>query len=144
VLAGSAAYALAEAFGWHEGLGKSFRQARGFYLVIVAAMAIGLAMNFGGLDPIRGLYFAAILNGLAAPPLILLMSCSRTTIKRSHAGVLVRGRTHWWGWRSWLWSRRRSLTCLLDSRLRRQGRDVVKWVASIFRLSATDGGSLRR
>jgi Mn2+/Fe2+ NRAMP family transporter len=41
--------------------------------VIVAAMAIGLAMDFGGLDPIRGLYFAAILNGLAAPPLILLM-----------------------------------------------------------------------
>lgn len=73
VLAGSAAYALAEAFGWHEGLSKTFRQARGFYLVIVAAMAIGLAMDFGGLDPIRGLYFAAILNGLAAPPLILLM-----------------------------------------------------------------------
>lgn len=73
VLAGSAAYALAEAFGWHEGLSKTFRQARGFYLVIVAAMAIGLAMNFGGLDPIRGLYFAAILNGLAAPALILLM-----------------------------------------------------------------------
>jgi len=40
---------------------------------IVAAMAIGLAMDFGGLDPIRGLYFAAILNGLAAPPLILVM-----------------------------------------------------------------------
>jgi NRAMP (natural resistance-associated macrophage protein)-like metal ion transporter len=73
VLAGSAAYALAEAFGWHEGLSKTFRQARGFYLVIVAAMAIGLAMDFGGLDPIRGLYFAAILNGLVAPPLILLM-----------------------------------------------------------------------
>ncbi|MGE5461500.1 MAG: NRAMP family divalent metal transporter, partial [Solirubrobacterales bacterium] len=73
VLAGSAAYAIAEAFGWHEGLSKTFRQARGFYLVIVAAMVIGLAMDFGGLDPIRGLYFAAILNGLAAPPLILVM-----------------------------------------------------------------------
>jgi NRAMP (natural resistance-associated macrophage protein)-like metal ion transporter len=73
VLAGSAAYAIAEAFGWHEGLSKTFHQARGFYLVIAASMAIGLAMDFGGLDPIRGLYFAAILNGLAAPPLILVM-----------------------------------------------------------------------
>jgi NRAMP (natural resistance-associated macrophage protein)-like metal ion transporter len=91
VLAGSAAYALAEAFGWHEGLGRSFRQARGFYFVIVAAMAIGLAMNFGGLDPIRGLYFAAILNGLAAPPLILLMmllSNDDQTIARWCSGPL--------------------------------------------------------
>jgi Mn2+/Fe2+ NRAMP family transporter len=41
--------------------------------VIAGAMAIGLAMNAGGIDPMRGLYLAAILNGLTAPPLILLM-----------------------------------------------------------------------
>jgi Mn2+/Fe2+ NRAMP family transporter len=73
VLAGSTAYALAEAFGWHEGLGRTFRQARGFYLVLVAAGLVGLAVALTGLDPIRGLYWAAILNGVAAPPLILLM-----------------------------------------------------------------------
>ena len=73
VLAGSTAYALAEAFGWHEGLGRTFRQARGFYLVLVAAGLVGLAVALAGLDPIRGLYWAAILNGVAAPPLILLM-----------------------------------------------------------------------
>ena len=73
VLAGSTAYALADALGWKEGLGKTFRQARGFYSVIVGAMVVGLAMDFGGIDPIHGLYLAAILNGLAAPPLILLM-----------------------------------------------------------------------
>ena len=73
VLAGSTAYALAEAVGWSAGLSKTFRQARGFYSVIVGAMVVGLAMDFGGVDPIRGLYLAAILNGLAAPPLILLM-----------------------------------------------------------------------
>ena len=73
VLAGSTAYALADAFGWEEGLGKTFRQARGFYSVIAGAMVVGLAMDFAGIDPIRGLYLAAILNGLAAPPLILLM-----------------------------------------------------------------------
>lgn len=73
VLAGSTAYALAEAFGWHEGLGRTFREARGFYLVIVAAGVLGLAIALAGLDPMRGLYWAAILNGVAAPPLILLM-----------------------------------------------------------------------
>jgi Mn2+/Fe2+ NRAMP family transporter len=73
VLAGSTAYALSEAFGWPEGLGRKFGGARGFYLVIAGAMLLGLALNFGGIDPIRGLYLAAILNGVAAPPLILLM-----------------------------------------------------------------------
>jgi NRAMP (natural resistance-associated macrophage protein)-like metal ion transporter len=73
VLAGSTAYALSEGFGWHEGLSRSFRQARGFYVVIAIATLIGLALDLLGLDPIRSLYLAAILNGLAAPPLILLL-----------------------------------------------------------------------
>ncbi|MFZ4514838.1 MAG: NRAMP family divalent metal transporter [Acidimicrobiia bacterium] len=73
VLAGATAYAVAEVFGWHEGLSSHFRQARGFYTVILLSMAIGLALGFGGLDPIRGLYYAAILNGVCAPPLIVLM-----------------------------------------------------------------------
>jgi NRAMP (natural resistance-associated macrophage protein)-like metal ion transporter len=73
VLAGSTAFALSEAFGWQEGLGKKFSGARKFYAVIAVAMLVGLVMNFAGVDPIRALYFAAILNGLAAPPLILLM-----------------------------------------------------------------------
>jgi NRAMP (natural resistance-associated macrophage protein)-like metal ion transporter len=91
VLAGSTAYALAEAVGWNAGLSKSFRQARGFYFVIVGAMAVGLAMDFGGVDPIRGLYLAAILNGLAAPPLILLMLLlgnDRSTMGRWRSGWL--------------------------------------------------------
>lgn len=73
VLAGSTAYALAEAFGWREGLSQPFRRARGFYLVLAGSMLAGLAVDFIGIDPIRALYLAAILNGLAAPPLILLM-----------------------------------------------------------------------
>ncbi|HKE54137.1 MAG TPA: divalent metal cation transporter [Actinomycetota bacterium] len=72
-LAGSAAYALAETFGWREGLGRKPRQAPGFYGLIGGAIVIGLAINFLGIDPIRALYVSAILNGLAAPPLILLM-----------------------------------------------------------------------
>ena len=68
-LAGSAAYALSEAFGWREGLGRSVRQAPGFYGVIAgAAMLLGLLLNFVGINPIRALFLSAILNGLAAPP----------------------------------------------------------------------------
>jgi Mn2+/Fe2+ NRAMP family transporter len=73
VLAGSTAYAVSEALRWHEGLSKTFRQARGFYTVILFSMLVGLTLNFVGVDPIRGLYYAAILNGLTAPPLIVLM-----------------------------------------------------------------------
>ena len=73
VLAGSTAYACAEAFGWREGLSRTFRQAPGFHLVLVASMLVGLAMNVVGVSPIRALYVSAILNGLAAPPIIVLM-----------------------------------------------------------------------
>jgi Mn2+/Fe2+ NRAMP family transporter len=73
VLAGSTGYALAESFNWHEGLSKSFRRARGFYVVIIGSLVVGLLMNFIGLNPIKALVYSALLNGLAAPPLILLM-----------------------------------------------------------------------
>jgi NRAMP (natural resistance-associated macrophage protein)-like metal ion transporter len=73
VLAGSAAYALAEAFGWREGLYNKFRQAHGFYGVITVATLVGLIVNFVGVDPIRMLYYSAVINGLLAPPLLLLI-----------------------------------------------------------------------
>jgi len=90
VLAGSTAYALSEAVDWHEGLSRRFRDARGFYGVIVASMLVGLALNVVGIDPIRGLYYAAILNGLTAPPLIVLMIVlARSRKMGSHrSGVL--------------------------------------------------------
>jgi Mn2+/Fe2+ NRAMP family transporter len=73
VLAGSTAYALSEAFRWREGLWRTLRTAPGFYGVVCGSMFVGLALGFFGLDPIRALYLSAILNGLAAPPLLLLM-----------------------------------------------------------------------
>jgi NRAMP (natural resistance-associated macrophage protein)-like metal ion transporter len=73
VLAGSTAYAVAEALDWDEGLSRRFRDARGFYTVIVGSMAIGLGLVGLGVNPIRALYLAAIFNGLTAPPLILLI-----------------------------------------------------------------------
>jgi NRAMP (natural resistance-associated macrophage protein)-like metal ion transporter len=73
VLAGSTGYALSEAMGWKEGLSLKLRQAPGFYSVIAAATAIALGLSYIGIDPIRSLYYAAILNGVIAPPLILSM-----------------------------------------------------------------------
>jgi NRAMP (natural resistance-associated macrophage protein)-like metal ion transporter len=73
VLAGSTSYALAETFGWREGLSLKLSQARAFYLVIVVSMCLGMVMNLVGLDPVRALYWSAILNGVAAPPLILMI-----------------------------------------------------------------------
>lgn len=73
VLAGSTSYAIAETFGWREGLGLKMSQARAFYFVIVGSMFAGIAMNLFGLDPVRGLYWSATLNGIAAPPLIVMI-----------------------------------------------------------------------
>ena len=73
VLAGSTSYALAETFSWREGLSLKMSQAKAFYVVIVGSMLLGLGMNIAGLDPVRSLYWSAILNGLAAPPLIVMI-----------------------------------------------------------------------
>jgi Mn2+/Fe2+ NRAMP family transporter len=73
VLAGATGYAVAEAIGRPEGLSRHFREARGFYLVIAGSMLVGIALDLAGLDPIRGLFYAAILNGVTAPPLIAVM-----------------------------------------------------------------------
>jgi Mn2+/Fe2+ NRAMP family transporter len=73
VLAGSTGYAVAEAVNRPEGLSRHFRQARGFYLVIAGSMVLGVALDLLGLDPMRSLFYAAILNGVTAPPLIVVM-----------------------------------------------------------------------
>ncbi|MFA6160853.1 MAG: Nramp family divalent metal transporter [Patescibacteria group bacterium] len=73
VLSASASYALSEAFGWKDGLYKKFKQAHGFYGVITIATLIGLLINFVGINPIKALIYAAVLNGLATPPLILII-----------------------------------------------------------------------
>ncbi|MFA5942227.1 MAG: divalent metal cation transporter [Candidatus Paceibacterota bacterium] len=67
VLAGSTAYMLAESFGWKYGLYRKWKQAHAFYGVIIVAMLIGMAANFLHLDPIKGLIYAAVANGIIAP-----------------------------------------------------------------------------
>ncbi len=73
VLAGSAAYAVAEAFDWHEGLYRKLHDAHGFYGVITIATLVGLGINFIGIDPIKALIVAAVVNAIVAVPLILLI-----------------------------------------------------------------------
>ncbi len=72
VLAGSAAYAVSETFGWTEGLNRRPKEAKAFYGVIVLATAGGIALNFIGIDPMKALYWAAVVNGLLAPPLMVI------------------------------------------------------------------------
>jgi len=73
ILAGSAAYALAESFKWKEGLYLKFNQAHGFYGAISIATVLGLIINFVNIPPFKMLYYTAILNGIAAPPILVLI-----------------------------------------------------------------------
>ncbi|MHC1719719.1 MAG: NRAMP family divalent metal transporter [Clostridiaceae bacterium] len=73
ILAGSSAYAVSEAGGWKEGLNQKFFQAPLFYSVIVISTFIGLMMNFIGINPMKALYYAAALNGILAPPLMVII-----------------------------------------------------------------------
>ena len=73
ILAGSAAYAFTEAFNLREGLSQKLKKAHGFYGVITIATLIGLMINFIGINPIQALVFAAVINGIVAVPLILII-----------------------------------------------------------------------
>ena len=73
VLAGSAAFAVAEVFGWKEGLEYQPSQAAGFYSIIVVATGVGVLIDWSAIDPIRALFWSAVLNGLTAVPLMVAM-----------------------------------------------------------------------
>jgi NRAMP (natural resistance-associated macrophage protein)-like metal ion transporter len=66
-LAGSAAYAFAETLGWRQGLNKKPRQARWFYALILVSTGVGVALDFIGINPVKALYWTAVINGLLAP-----------------------------------------------------------------------------
>ena len=64
---------LAETFGWEQGLDKTFSQAKGFYITLIIALLIGLFMEFLGISPINALIYTAILYGLTAPVMIVVI-----------------------------------------------------------------------
>lgn len=73
ILAGSTSYALSEAAKWNEGLSLKLSEAKRFYGVIIIVMILGMLINFLGFNAMKSLIFAAVLNGLAAPPLIFMI-----------------------------------------------------------------------
>jgi NRAMP (natural resistance-associated macrophage protein)-like metal ion transporter len=74
VLAGSAAFAMGEAFGWHVGLARKLNRAKAFYGAIAAAMIIGGGLNFiHVIDPIKALFWSAVINGVASVPIMALI-----------------------------------------------------------------------
>ena len=82
-LAGSVAYSVAETFSWKYGLYRRFDRARGFYLTIAAVVVVGCIFNFiGVISPIKALVYSAALNGIVAPPLVivLIMICNNRKI----------------------------------------------------------------
>ena len=73
ILAGSAAYALAETRGWPLGLGRLPQHAKAFYATIAIATMVGAALNFSPINPIKALYWSAVINGLVAVPVMIVM-----------------------------------------------------------------------
>ena len=96
-LAGSAAYALAEALGWKEGLESRFRDAHGFYGVIIFAVLGGVVLSYSPIDPIKALFWSAVVNGVIAVPLmvvIMLLVTRKSLMGRFIANPWQR----WGGW----------------------------------------------
>ncbi len=82
VLAGSAGYAMSEAMGWKWGLERTARDARGFYAVIAVSVLAALAIQYSPISPMRALFWSAVINGLVAVPLmvVLILLVSRSNV----------------------------------------------------------------
>ncbi len=97
ILAGSAAYAVAEAFEWRIGLGRRLRQARGFYLILSMATLLGVALNFTPIDPIKALFWSAVINGVVSVPvMVVIMRLSARVDVMGH--FVVKGWIRILGW----------------------------------------------
>ena len=97
VLAGSAAYAVAEGFRWPIGLGLPLAEARGFYAILTVATLLGVAIDLSGVDSIKMLLWAAVLNGIIAVPIMVVMML--LAVKPAVMGAFVIKRRLWiLGW----------------------------------------------
>jgi NRAMP (natural resistance-associated macrophage protein)-like metal ion transporter len=97
VLAGSAAYAVSEVFGWKAGLSHGFHEARGFYLIIIAATGIGTLMSTLELDPIKALVWSAIVNGVISVPIMVVMMWIGQS-RRIMGDLTMSARHRFFGW----------------------------------------------
>ena len=94
-LAGSAAYALSEAMGWKEGLESKFGEAHGFYGVIGFAILGGVVLDYSPIDPIKALFWSAVVNGVIAVPLMGVIMLLAT--RKSLMGEFTASRWQRWG-----------------------------------------------
>jgi len=93
ILAGSASYAFAETFRWKQGLDEKFKSARSFYTVIILSILIGIALNFANVNPMKALFWTAVVNGLLAPFLlvgILAVACDRKIMRGQSSSLMGR------------------------------------------------------
>ncbi len=97
VLAGSAAYAVSEVFGWKAGLSRGFHEARGFYLIIIAATGIGSAMSVFEVDPMKALVLSAIVNGVISVPIMVVLMLIGQSDKLMGKFTITR-RHRFFGW----------------------------------------------
>jgi Mn2+/Fe2+ NRAMP family transporter len=94
VLAGSAGYAVSEGLGWKTGLDNMPWQARHFYAVIGAATLLGLGIDWSPIDPIKALYWSAVLNGIIAVPMmaaLMIVASNQRKMGRFRAGWVLGG-----------------------------------------------------
>ena len=97
VLAGSAAYAVSEVFGWKSGLSHGFREARGFYSIIIVATVIGTLMSTLEVDPIKALVWSAVVNGvISVPIMVVMMWIGQST--RLMGALTISFRHRFFGW----------------------------------------------
>jgi Mn2+/Fe2+ NRAMP family transporter len=97
VLAGSAAYAIGEACRWPVGLARKPKRATAFYGVIVAATILGVLVNFSPINPVKALYWTAVINGVVAVPVMTVMMLL-TAQRRVMGNFVVTGWLRWLGW----------------------------------------------
>jgi len=97
VLAGSAAYAVSELYGWTAGLSHGFHEARGFYLIIAAATGIGTLMGGLAVDPIKALVWSAIVNGVISVPIMAALMWIGQSRRLMGAYTITR-RHRYFGW----------------------------------------------
>jgi NRAMP (natural resistance-associated macrophage protein)-like metal ion transporter len=97
VLAGSAAYAVAETFNWKSSLGMELKSAKGFYAIIALATLVGVLLDFSPIDPVKALLWSAVINGVISVPLMIAMM--RIATQQKVMGKFVVGaRLKWLGW----------------------------------------------
>ena len=90
-LAGSAAYAFAETYGWRQGLDMKLRRAKSFYAILISATAAGAALDFAHVSPVKALFWTAVINGLLAPVLLagVLIAASDKVLMRGQQSSLA-------------------------------------------------------